>query len=131
MKEIRVAKILDDYKIVINAGSLDGIDEGTRVIIYQVGDDITDPVTNESLGKLEIIKGTGTVTHVQDKIATVESNMKRDSGKTIRRRNPYSSAMMASLASMVQPYETIEELPREPKPFEDPIVGDLIRITRK
>jgi len=122
MKDIKIAKVLNDYEVVINAGKIDGIDIGTRIIIYQIGEDILDPITSENLGKLEIIKGTGTVTHVQEKIATVESNMKKDVGKQIKRRNPYSLGMFSAISN-IQPYEV--------KPFEEPNIGDCVRITRK
>ena len=130
MKDIRVAKVLDDYRVVINAGSVDGIEEGTRVLLYENGEDIVDPITQENLGTLEIVKGTGVVTHLQDRIATVESNMKKDAPKTIRRKNLRMTAL-TSIATMMQPFEIIEELPNETKPFESPAPGNYVRIIRK
>ncbi len=129
LNDIKVAKILDDYRVVINVGRLDGIREGSGVIIFEIGEEILDPITGENLGKLEIIKGTGTVTHVQEKIATVESNMKKDVGKQIKRLNPYSRTFISAY-SPLQQNEIIEEMPKEAKPFEEPSIGDCVRITR-
>lgn len=130
MKDIRVATILDECRIVINAGIVDGIENGTRIVLYEIGKDITDPITKENLGKLEIVKGSGIVTHVQERIATVESNMKKDGTRTIRRKDPYSAAL-TSFLSVMQPYEVIEELSKETMPFENPMPGDYVRVTRK
>jgi hypothetical protein len=130
VKDIRVAKIINAFKVVINAGSIDGIEEGTRVVLYEMGGEITDPITNESLGDLEVLKGSGVVTSVQERMATVESNMKKDAARTIRRKNPASSTL-SSIAAFMQPYEIVEELPIEAKAFENPAIGDYVRITRK
>ncbi|MEB3160300.1 MAG: hypothetical protein VKL20_02435 [Synechocystis sp.] len=70
----KVAKVIDDYKLVINRGKEHGIREGQRVLIYKVDDEqIVDPDTGESLGSLELVKGTGKVFQVEDKYSLVES----------------------------------------------------------
>ena len=69
-----VAKIIDPYTLVINKGSMDGIKMDQEFLIYEESkEDIIDPVTKESLGKLEIVKGTGEVVHLQKRMATIES----------------------------------------------------------
>ena len=71
----KVAKIIDEYKVVINAGSRQDVCEGQKYLIYAIdNNEIFDPDTGRSLGYLEIVKGTGIVTHVQEKIATLESD---------------------------------------------------------
>ena len=76
-KSFKVVKVIDEFTLVINIGSDDEIEKGQRFLVYSISpDDIIDPDTNESLGKLEIVKGTGTVTHVQEKMATIESSEK-------------------------------------------------------
>ena len=66
-KIFKVVKILDDYKLAINAGAKDQISLGQKFLIYSLSDEeIIDPDTNQSLGYLEIVKGTGIVTHVQE-----------------------------------------------------------------
>ncbi|MDH2337035.1 hypothetical protein [Clostridium perfringens] len=73
--DIVVAKILDEYTLVLNKGSNDGIKKEQQFLIYELSEnDIVDPITKENLGKLEIIKGKGIVTHLQDKICTIHSS---------------------------------------------------------
>jgi hypothetical protein len=55
--------------VVLGAGSDQGVREGLLFVIYELGDEIYDPETSESLGRLEIVKGRVKVTHVQDKIS--------------------------------------------------------------
>ncbi len=76
----KVAEVLDPYNVVINKGREDGIKEGQRFLIYVTTDkDIIDPETGESLGILEISKGTGEVSHLQPKMATLSSDSKKQS----------------------------------------------------
>ncbi len=77
MLDIRVAKIIETDKIVINKGAIDGIEEGMRFLVYEEGDEILDPVTKKSLGKLENPKGTFKVIHLQEKITILLSELKR------------------------------------------------------
>lgn len=72
-KNIRVVSVINPYKVAINAGEKDGISIGDTILFYYVGDEITDPETSENLGALEIVRGKGRVTHVQDRLSTVES----------------------------------------------------------
>ena len=67
---LKVAKVLSDNSVVINAGSEDGVDIGMRFVIYSFGEEIIDPDGGVSLGRLESTKGTVTVYHVQDKFCT-------------------------------------------------------------
>lgn len=69
-----VAKVVDRYTVVINKGSNQGIYEGDKFLIYGESDEeIIDPLTNKSLGTLEIVKGTGEVIIVQDEMSTIKS----------------------------------------------------------
>lgn len=68
----------DAKSVVINKGEADGISEGQRFLIYQLSaESITDPTTGDDLGKLEIVRGTGIVSHLQEKLATITSDMTR------------------------------------------------------
>ena len=54
----KVAKIIDEYKVVINAGSRQDVCEGQKYLIYAIdNNEIFDPDTGRSLGYLEIVKG--------------------------------------------------------------------------
>ena len=63
------------FRVVINRGSIDGVVNGDRFVVYGEGPEIKDPETGESLGALEIFRGTGEAMHVQERMATIESDM--------------------------------------------------------
>lgn len=121
---LRIAEILDAETFVINHGSDTNIKLGQRFLVYNLGKEIFDPVTKESLGRLEIVRGTGRVTHVQQKISTVKSDMKAAPTRTIRRTIPPSLAM--SLLKMGEMTEE-EVLPASPQPFEGLSLDDKLR----
>jgi hypothetical protein len=54
-----------------------GIREGMEFIIYALSDPIFDPETKEPLGQLELHKGRIKVIHVQDKLATATTLLKK------------------------------------------------------
>ncbi len=56
-KDFKIAKIVDEYSIVINAGSSVGVNQGDIFEIFAPGLEILDPDTNEFLGYLDYIKG--------------------------------------------------------------------------
>lgn len=64
----KVVKVIDDYKLVINRGEISGIREGQRMLVYNTSEEeIKDPQTGESLGYLDLVRGTGTIIFVQEK----------------------------------------------------------------
>lgn len=130
----QVANIIDSYTIVINKGASQGIKVGANFLIYGIGDEILDPESGDSLGNLELVRGIGTVIHVQDKISTIESTKTHKSAPTIRRvtKRPNQHNSLASLALLGSRYETtetVEEISGETSmiPFEDVKVGDFVR----
>ena len=68
-----VARIVNDQKVVLNKGAQDGISNGNRFVVFSLGQEIFDPITGESLGILENIKGKGEVIHVQDRVSTMRT----------------------------------------------------------
>jgi hypothetical protein len=125
---LKVAKTLDDYTVVINAGSEDGIKNGSVVMLYEMGGMIKDPDTGEDLDELEIVKGTGVVTHVQPHIATVESNMMEDEPRRIiRKENP---GLVTGLVKMFGTTD-VEEIPTRRKPFDYVTKGCQVRVIRE
>ena len=75
----------DGLAVVINKGSSSGVKEGMHYLSYNKGEEIMDPETNVSLGTLEIVRGKGIVTHVQENMATIKSSEKDTSvSKVIR-----------------------------------------------
>jgi len=92
----RVASLLGESwsctQVVINRSLNDGVKKGSRFLVYALSEqDLVDPESGESLGRLEIVRGTGVAVHVQDKIATIESEPRRKRGtRIVRTRSPYS-----------------------------------------
>ncbi|WP_428740307.1 hypothetical protein [Tenacibaculum sp.] len=74
LENIKIVKIVDQYQIVINKGSNDGITDYMNFLVYEEGEEIIDPETKESLGVLEIAKGKLRVKHVQKSLTTLESD---------------------------------------------------------
>jgi len=87
MIEAKVIKIIDDYEIVINKGSEDGIFGTQKFLVYNLGDELFDPDTKEKLGRLEMICGKAEVKHIQPKMTTLISDdyEYNKSTKTIKR----------------------------------------------
>ena len=65
MIHTKVAKIISPTQVVLAAGSEHGVKEGMQFIIYELSDEILDPETKESLGRLELVKGRVKASHVQ------------------------------------------------------------------
>jgi len=121
-----VVKVIDEYTIVINRGSEHGISKGDQFLVYFIEpDEIKDPETGESLGHLEVVRGTGSAIHVQPKITTVKSNRSVSRGRVIRRTtNPGLGGLLGTLTAE---RETIEEPEREALPFEDVQIKDYVK----
>lgn len=111
----KVVKVIDAFRVVINRGRADGVSSGDRYLVYQIGEELTDPDTEESLGRVEIVKGGGEVTHVQERMATVESY------RTER------VAVRAPFAGVLAP----TEYEQRKIPYDDPKVGDVARVTKR
>ena len=70
--EAKVAQILSDKRLVLNKGASDGVTEYTEFSVYEIGEEIFDPETKESLGNLEVVKGLFSVVDLQEKLCVVE-----------------------------------------------------------
>lgn len=71
--EGKVAKIIDIYSVVINKGSIDGVEDEMRFIIYDKGEEIFDPDTLMSLGNLEYVKAKVKITYVSENYSIAET----------------------------------------------------------
>ncbi len=70
-----VAQVLADDQLALNIGDRHGVRLGQRYLVYTAGEDeIIDPTTGESLGTVEIPKGTGRIVGVQAKLSVLESD---------------------------------------------------------
>ena len=113
-----VVRVVDDYKVVINRGAKHGIQEGQRFLIYHLDTNpIKDPETGHNLGQLEIVRGTGIATHVQENITTVSSDRKGPTGRRVVRRQGWP------LGAIGREEETIT-IPGDIEPFEQAASGD-------
>lgn len=118
--QIRVVRVIDDLTLVLNIGSDRGVSKGDIFLVYYVEpEEIIDPNTGESLGKLEIVRGSGSVIHVQEKMCTIKSNRTESGGRIIRSGS--------GLASFLALGEVIEEPAKKAIPFESPTVGDFAK----
>lgn len=96
--EGKVAKILDEYSIVINVGRDNGVVDGMVFVVFvQSEDDVKDPDSGEALGKLEYVKDYIFVSHVQDKFSTCVAGEKEASSREAESQGAQtlSGAMMA------------------------------------
>lgn len=121
MTNIKVIKVIDENTVLINKGSDDGIKKGQNFLIYGVGEEIFDPDTKESLGRLELVRGTGTPSHIQTKMTQLKSDQYEEVGaKTIRK----SPSGVFALAGVVEEIVNPESVPIA---FDSPEVGDSVR----
>ncbi|MBU3217808.1 hypothetical protein LL033_10040 [Clostridium estertheticum] len=120
---IYVVSIIDDYTIVINKGSDDGIMQNHKFLIYSISDEpIIDPITKLNLGYLEIVKGVAEVKHLQHKICTLESSKYTHPTKRIRKHNNSLVSAFGSSSSE----EIIDD--KEQLPFENLNNGDYAKL---
>jgi len=106
-----VAEIINNSKVVINRGLNHDVYLNQRFLIYTLSDEeIIDPESKKSLGYLEIVKGTGKIIHVMEKMAIIRS----DKIKTNIVRKP-------SQFRLFPKEEFVEEIELS---FENPMVGD-------
>ncbi|MBU2851651.1 hypothetical protein [Acidithiobacillus ferrivorans] len=66
-----VAKIIDKRTVILNKGSINGIVDNQEFCLFSKGEEIFDPITNESLGHIEISRGCGRITQLQTKISVL------------------------------------------------------------
>lgn len=117
----KVVHIVDEYKLVINKGESDGIEVGDIFNIFSLEDYIYDPDTGESLGRLEIVKGTARAIHVQNRITTIESidyESSPDKQEIIKRMGTWTLGNQETVK--VTPGEKVK------KPFYNVSPGDLV-----
>lgn len=70
----KIVKIIDEYTLIINAGSNDGVNIDDKFqILDKKGNKVIDPDTKEVIGKLDLIKDTVTVTEVYEKMSVCSS----------------------------------------------------------
>lgn len=125
----RVVKILNPYEVVISLGAEDGVTKNDEFVVFEQGEEVTDPDTGESLGILEIVRGQAFAKHVQEKLTTLRS--RETEPETQDRRRPKLRSPLEILAidrDLSSPREEyVPEVVLVPAPFENVEVGDLAR----
>ncbi|MFN5514357.1 MAG: hypothetical protein ACK5CA_06330 [Cyanobacteriota bacterium] len=121
----KVARVIDPYQLVINRGQADGIRKGQRMLVYYIDEEeIQDPDTGESLGFLELVRGTGRTILVEEKFSILESD-------TLYRKfsEPQAKTKEELLSqinpTVINPLIALQE--GMLKPFDHPKVGDLVK----
>lgn len=72
-----IAAILNEYEVVINAGSNEGLSAGDKIEIFEINDDIIDASTKENLGPLVFVKDTLEIVFVDEKYAICQKFIER------------------------------------------------------
>jgi hypothetical protein len=121
MKQAKVAAVIDEYKVVLNVGEIDGISVNADFILYRQGPEVTDPDTGESLGVFEQVIGRGVVTYVQERMSTLESSEITEGGRKIMRKRGVFATILSPET------EEVVEMPDKAKPFKNARVGDLAK----
>jgi hypothetical protein len=102
MSILRVAYVLNNDTVILNKGLYDGVKVGDKYLVYGLSkDEIIDPDSGKSLGFLEIIRGIGEVTFVQDTMCTLQSfatQLVTDLAINGRKTLPYSNAQVGDYA---------------------------------
>jgi hypothetical protein len=129
----KVIHVVDDWRgdapfeLVIGWGTEQGVKVGDRFLVFGYGPRLSDPDTGADLGVLEVVRGHGIVTHVQDRVATLRSTDRRRIRGATRRivREGGGGALSFSLglSRVVE-----EEVPGdEDKPFVNVQISDLAK----
>lgn len=119
----KVIKVIDETTIVINAGKKDEITESSKFLIFELGEELFDPETEEKLGRLEVVKGTGKPIHIQDKITTIRSNIFSYPFEKRRIIKKTGGLLFNS------PHEEVVETgDKKIEPFEKVHIGDLVKL---
>lgn len=124
----KVVKVLNQFEVVVNLGSLAGVGESDVFVVYAPGDELTDPDTGESLGTLEMVRGKAQAAHVQEKLTTLRSIETRSEPRVQRRpivRTPLEQ--LGGLSPFQPQEEVVTELVEVPAPFQGVKVGDFAR----
>ena len=104
------------------------ISKNDEFLIYKLGDELFDPYTKESLGKLKIIKGKVTPIHIQDKMTTMQSyELIRRPEKIIEKTKSQNSFGLAAMAFLGDTTEKEKIISEEIKKLTNVKVGDFVK----
>lgn len=119
----KIIEIVDEYTVVFNRGSQDGIKSDQEFLVFSLSDKpLTDPETGEELERLEQVKGEGKVIHVQKKISTLQSirRASETNERVVQRGNPLGGTVFGEEKYEIRPEQDI-------MPFDNPETGDRVK----
>lgn len=105
------------FSLLISAGLGDGAAEKQRVMVFELGEEIVDPDTGESLGRFEIVKGEGRISSLQSRMSVIRSER-----TVLERKNSAYNALLGVTREGTSEYHSV------PAPFRNPKIGDLVRF---
>lgn len=122
----RVVKIIDSQKLVINAGSSEGIQKGDKLVVFLPGEEVIDPETRESLGTLDTIKSYLKVADVFEKMSVCVN------AETISDNIKLATLFLANSISEPKPLPVdAEDISGGLQPETRIRVGDLVKLVGK
>jgi len=99
----KIVRIVSEHMVVLDAGEEKGVEPGMKFVIYADAGEITDPLTNEKLGNLEIPKGEVLVSIVHEKYSVAET-------ETQQRSTPLGEMLRTLGTLSLADYETHKSL---------------------
>ena len=123
-KDVLVAKLIDEYEVVLTLGAEDGAKKGDKFLVYGLGDEIFDPASKASLGRIEMVRGTVVLKHIQPKMSVARSAEVTiiPGTKRIIKRDGIIYSFQGPTREEVE-----EESRTEIKSLKNPKVGDFAR----
>ena len=98
-----------------------------RYLVYATGPELFDPDTNEALGSLEMVRGTGYVSQVQENISVLKSmetkRVPRLNAEIEQALRPAASNLFVRPARVANPRDFVNE----PAPFDKASNGDYAK----
>jgi hypothetical protein len=127
MTQIRgkIAKIVDESTFLINVGLKEGVQNGMRFVVFDEGEEVTDPDTGEVLGIWEIVKGELVVVNVQERLSMVQTPVKK-----VETPGTLSAMMVEASKGKAEEREhlSVDRTQMSGRPAPKPIsVGDSVR----
>lgn len=106
----------DVLEVIVSGGHDAGLSDDMRFIVYELGEELFDPVSKASLGHFEIVKGRGRIVHMQGKMSTLRTARIR---KVLN--NPFAVRNALTNEISKENYKSV------PIPFKNIKIGDLVR----
>lgn len=125
----KVVKILDEYSVVVDVGSVNGVEEDMEFVIYEEGEPIEDPDTGEEIGNIEFPKARVKPYHIMENMTVMESSETEietyDVGPSVN--IPNFSDLTGKKKVRVKKELPLDEVPESSEKDTEIQLGDLAR----